>query len=255
MLKRCQKCGHVAEIPSPIPPEADCPGCGAIYSKVDAAVAMQSAMLHQARSQRGDSSETWSPRLKGFAALFATSAVFAFGYWLGASNTRSELQQIAAAAAAADARLVQTSLLGAEPQKVEPSSAPDAAKDAPRDVPPHIEVRMIAELKSKRYVPGRIDDKIQIQVEFLERHGKSVRAFDGVLVFTDLLENEIMRAKVEINQRVQSLSAMTWDGEIDYNQFMAPHQRLRSEPIENLRLAFEPGKILYEDGERVDLAR
>lgn len=256
MLKRCQKCAHVSEVPTPLPPDAECPACGAVYAKVDAALAAQAAMLQQARAERADADALLSPRLKLMLGALLAVGLFLGGYWVGAANTRAELHQIAAAAAQA--------IVSPRPAAVPADAAPPAvraapqAAEAPAGPPPQVRPaaaapRMIATLKAKRYKPDRIDDKIEIEVEFLERHGKSVRAFDGVLVFSDLLDNEIMRAKVEINQRIQSLASITWEGELDYNQFMSAHHRLRGEPLENLRLKFEPGKILYEDGERVDL--
>jgi hypothetical protein len=77
---------------------------------------------------------------------------------------------------------------------------------------------------------------------------KAIRAFDGVLAFTDLLDNKILGAKVEINQPIAVDSTLKWEGQLDYNQFVSSHQRLRSEDQSNLRLIFAVGKILFSDG-------
>lgn len=95
---------------------------------------------------------------------------------------------------------------------------------------------------------GKFDDEITITVSFDNRTGKEVRAFDGVLQFTDLLDNRIIGSRVEINKSIAVGSALSWEGALDYNQFMSEHQRLRSEQRDNLKVSFHVGKILFADG-------
>jgi len=97
------------------------------------------------------------------------------------------------------------------------------------------------------YMAG-IQDAIIISVKFTNVTSQDIRAFDGVLEFTDLLDNEILSAKVAINERVAAQSSLDWNGEIDYNQFMDSHQRLRNEDFENIKVVFRTRKVLFADG-------
>ncbi len=91
-------------------------------------------------------------------------------------------------------------------------------------------------------------DYITISLAFENVSGKDIRAFEGVLRFFDLLDNEILSTRLVINDSVKASAKMAWDGTIDYNQFRAPHQRLRGEPQQNLKTRFEVTKVLFSDG-------
>lgn len=94
----------------------------------------------------------------------------------------------------------------------------------------------------------KFEDEITLTIRFDNKTGKNIRAFDGVLIFTDLLDNEILGSRVAINEPIPEGSSLTWEGALEYNQFMDDHQRLRGEPKENLKLSFVAGKVLFEDG-------
>lgn len=99
---------------------------------------------------------------------------------------------------------------------------------------------------------GVSDDEVTFTLLFKNQTGKGIRAFDGFIEFTDLLGNSIITSKLEINERIAKSSTLSWDGGLRYNQFMADHQRLRSEGQENLKISFTPNKILYDDGTTQD---
>ena len=93
-----------------------------------------------------------------------------------------------------------------------------------------------------------IRDAITFAVTFNNLTGKDIRAFDGSLTFTDLLDNTLLSAKLAINDPVPSSSHLGWSGQIDYNQFIDKHQRLRNEDFQNLKIRFDTKKILFSDG-------
>lgn len=94
---------------------------------------------------------------------------------------------------------------------------------------------------------GKFEEDVTFTLQFANKTGKDIRAFDGVLEFTDLLGNRVIGSKVEINQRIGAGQTLNWEGALEYNQFMDDHQRLRSEPMENLKVAFHARKILFAD--------
>jgi len=128
---------------------------------------------------------------------------------------------------------------------------PQKQKNEPKT--PVSEQPIIAGLIKKGFSPndiynGKYEEEVTIAVNFDNKTGKAIRAFDGVLEFTDLLDNRIIASRVEINEPIASGSSLSWEGALKYNQFMNAHKRLRLEPKENLKVAFHAGKILFADG-------
>ncbi|MGY3354921.1 hypothetical protein ACVWZK_001584 [Bradyrhizobium sp. GM0.4] len=84
---------------------------------------------------------------------------------------------------------------------------------------------------------------------------RNIRAFDGTLTFTDLLDNEIHSSLLAINEPVGGGATLVWNGRLKYNQFIDAHQRLRSASFENLKIKFIPRKLLFADGSMEQLNR
>ena len=95
---------------------------------------------------------------------------------------------------------------------------------------------------------GDFEDDITLDIAFANQSDKDIRAFDGSMTFTDLLDNKILISGVSINKLVKAGGVLHWSGEIKYNQFKEDHQRLRNEDKENIKLVFSPKKILFADG-------
>jgi hypothetical protein len=95
---------------------------------------------------------------------------------------------------------------------------------------------------------GIYKDAILMSVAFKNLTGKDIRAFDGILTFLDLLGNEILSSKVAINEKIVVGGTYNWDGQLDYNQFMDSHVRLRGEEKSNLQIKFTIRKVLFADG-------
>jgi len=86
-------------------------------------------------------------------------------------------------------------------------------------------------------------------VAFANGTGKDVRAFDGVLKFTDLLGNQVFGAKLAVNDPVSAGKSLQWEGKLDYNQFISSHESLRNSEPQNLKVEFSLRKVLFDGGE------
>ena len=134
------------------------------------------------------------------------------------------------------------------------SSPPEAPPSAPAPAQVEVEEQPITvSLEKKGFKPKDIynsdfEDDITFTLQFANKTGKEIRAFDGVVVFTDLLDNRILGLRTEINERIAKNQTLTWPGALEYNQFTDSHQRLRAEPKENLKVSFLTGKVLFADG-------
>jgi hypothetical protein len=173
-------------------------------------------------------------------ALVAALALVA-GYFIGREHLKSQMLSAFAAAA------------GELSQVLSPSSAKPPLQTAPKPVTPASPLSV--SLTGKEFRPDRDangnfqTEAVTFGVTFSNSDNKPVRAFDGALVFTDLLGNDILSARVEVNEQISALGQLQWSGELNYNKFMSAHQRMRNEPIENIRVSFVTEKILYVDGE------
>jgi hypothetical protein len=132
----------------------------------------------------------------------------------------------------------------------------NAPTERPKSAPPPqvpAEQPLTTTLLKKAFKPsdpqsGDFESDITFTLQFSNKTDKNIRAFDGVVSFTDLLGNQILGSKVEINERIPAGQTLDWAGALKYNQFIDSHQRLRSEPMENLKVSFVTHKILFEDG-------
>ena len=112
-----------------------------------------------------------------------------------------------------------------------------------------MEVSLVSKgFKDKNIRANDFDDEITIELVIKNITDKDIRAFDGTLTFTDLLDNEILSSKLAINDPVQARSNLNWRGSVKYNQFMETHQRLRNAQQANLKIRFAPRKVLFVDG-------
>jgi hypothetical protein len=102
--------------------------------------------------------------------------------------------------------------------------------------------------KARNIQAGDYEDDITLQLAFTNVLDKDIRAFDGVITFTDLLDNEILSSKIAINEPLKVGAVLNWNGAIKYNQFMDTHLRLRNEEQKNLKIRFATRKILFLDG-------
>lgn len=178
-------------------------------------------------------------RAKVVAACLACLAI---GYFAGREHVKYEMRTAMQDAVKEFQTGLAAAFGGGAPQE-------GAAEPAT----PVSEQPIFAALSKKGFSPkdiynGKYEEEITMTVEFENKTGKQIRAFDGVLMFTDLLDNQIIGSRIEINESIAPGAVLSWEGSLEYNQFMNDHTRLRSEPKENLKVAFHAGKVLFSDG-------
>lgn len=252
----CVKCGY-ARNAGDTAPEEECPRCGVIYAKVKAQKT-ESPPSSPQETEKTDhvKVDPTPPRIrhepldasqKKYLIIMLVMGL-AIGYFAGREHLKYQMRTAMTDAALEFKKTMgevfSGGLLPKEPEKKIPAKAPE--KIVKPEAPPPI----TAVLVKKGFFDGEYgQDEITFTVQFTNSTGKNVRAFDGVLRFTDLLDNEIMAAKLAVNDPVQSHGIHDWKGSIDYNQFMDKHQRLKSAEQQNLKIDFTLRKILFEDGE------
>ena len=156
----------------------------------------------------------------------------------------NELEQRVAVLEAALTRLLPP--LSAE--DLESIQLPPEAEELPASDPARpIQIS----LTSKGFASGQYgDDRITLAFSFASGLAKDVRAFTGVVVLQDLFERDIMRVNLTVEDPLPARGTVSWEGGIDYNQFMDPHRRLRTVDQADLVLKFELAGVIFTDGTR-----
>jgi len=108
-------------------------------------------------------------------------------------------------------------------------------------------------MSAKGWIPsnpreGEYDDFVTFRLIIKNISDRKIRAFDGILHVTDLLDNNIINLNVAINDPVSTASPITWPGTMLYNQFLEHHKALRNAEFNNIKTSFEVHKVLYDDG-------
>jgi hypothetical protein len=175
--------------------------------------------------------------------ILACVVCLLLGYFVGREYIKYQMRTAMQDAVKSMQTGISSALAGADTRPAEKEKTKSPVTEQP----------ITANLIKKSFSPEDIhnrkfDANVTITVNFENKTGKDIRAFDGVLVFTDLLGNRIIGSRVEINQRIVQGGFLNWEGALKYNQFMSDHQRLRDEPKDNIKVAFNTGKILFEDG-------
>lgn len=106
-----------------------------------------------------------------------------------------------------------------------------------------------AVLLDKGFSDARFQKSNTFKISFENKTGRQVRAFEGIVVLSDLLGNVITRVKLSENEPNWVADKLLWSGSTDYNQFMSADQELKNASIDSLKMKFEIKKILYVDGE------
>jgi hypothetical protein len=120
---------------------------------------------------------------------------------------------------------------------------------ATNNLPPPLQIALVSKgFKPRNIHAGDFEDDITIQLAITNVLDKDIRAFDGVLTFTDLLDNDILSLKIATSEQLKTGSVLSWNGALKYNQFTDTHQRLRNEQQNNLKVGFVTRKILFADG-------
>lgn len=179
-------------------------------------------------------------RISNFIAIVALTVVcIVGGYFLGREHLKYELREAMREAAA------QINHAPVPPLADKRQSAPTADSAGAQLIG--------ASLASKSFhqsdpQAGDFQDLIEFAIVFENKSAKDVRAYDGEVTFTDLLDNKILSAKIAVNDPLKAGAQTTWRGGIKYNQFISEHQALRAADPANLKMSFAPQKILFVDG-------
>lgn len=250
--KQCPKCAYIRNL-SDAAPEWQCPKCGIAYAKFESAGEVEqdtspASGTESTTHTSSNSIETTDSVIaaKKFTASSLIGAVLVsllLGYYAGREHVKYEIRSA-----------IQESFAGfGRALSGESTQAPNLRSTEPQAPPIPKPAIITATLFDKgfresNYRQNQYSDLLTFGIRFENIEDKGIRAFDGSFDFYDLLDNKIMSVNMAINDPLDANAEMTWRGQIDYNQFMDQHRRLRNMEIQNLKTSFTVRKVLYQDG-------
>lgn len=228
---QCPKCGHEPTLKETTESPDQCTACGVFFAKLQPRETVARATTHTEPAAR--QARELGPGAKIAIALVAGLVI---GYFAGREHMKYEIRS-----AFQDSFKGLAGMFSGKSDAPKPPDRP--AK--PVTVPSPITVSLI----SKGFVKGEYgDDKITLDLLFENSTGADVRAFDGVVEFTDLLGNEILSSKIAINDPASAGAKLSWQGTINFNQFIQRHKEFASAEQQNIKTSFRLTKVLFADG-------
>jgi len=135
------------------------------------------------------------------------------------------------------------------PKKIKPSKA-EIEEKAMREA-------LSVTLNNKKYIPkdydvNRYNDYCNFEFEYKNNSKKDIRAFTGVVIFSDIFDREFFRVGLTVDSSISAGKTVTdSDKSIELNQFSDEHKQLINTKMENLRVGFDPRSIMFADGSKL----
>lgn len=95
---------------------------------------------------------------------------------------------------------------------------------------------------------GDAGDRIDFVLLFRSNLKRNLRAFKGAVIIKDLFNEEILKITLTHETGICTGSKTEWKGGIQYNQFLASHQRFLNVDTKDTTVSFDLEGIVYTDG-------
>ncbi|MCL1088041.1 hypothetical protein L2744_00140 [Shewanella profunda] len=91
-------------------------------------------------------------------------------------------------------------------------------------------------------------DAVTMDIHITNTFDKDITGFNGVLVFKDIIGNEVIRLNIKFTDGIAAGGSVVWQGEMQYNQFIDSIRALRNAEREKLKIELELKKVVFADG-------
>tara|TARA_B100001564_G_scaffold341421_1_gene336109 strand:- start:62 stop:727 length:666 start_codon:yes stop_codon:yes gene_type:complete len=138
----------------------------------------------------------------------------------------------------------------AEQEKIEAEQkalAEKAAKDEAERIKKLTE-SVIVSCFEKGYSEVDYQDYITYKFVILNKSEKAIRAVKGGITFTNLFDEKIKSLSFVYDKPIEAGEQVNWDATTEYNQFMSEDKTLKNKDLKDLKVVWNPEKILFEDG-------
>lgn len=91
-------------------------------------------------------------------------------------------------------------------------------------------------------------NKVTLAVTFENLTGRPIRAFEGVLKFTDQQDKKIYSSKISVSALISDGASLKWDEHLNASKLDEKGKRLLGEDRDNLKAVFQVKKVFFVDG-------
>lgn len=177
------------------------------------------------------------------AGLFILTA--AVSYFIGREHVKYEIRQVFTGAADQFKKNISEAM---SPLKnLNTSSQEKTIKEKNSETKLNT-FKLPVKIESKEFTKIGYRDVIVFRINIDNTLNKPIKAFEGSVIFKDLLGKLILGAKISYRDGIAAHGNAVWEGEIGYNQFVDRHRELANININQLLPELEIYKIAYEDG-------
>jgi len=249
MRIKCPKCGHTRTPEEDMAiPRYECPKCGIIYSKYNKnktnPVTGTTSKAAIPSSEDKNNDNLLKKKNDKIVLIVAVILSLIIGYFAGREHLKYEMQQAMIEAANTFKQSMNEIFT---PNNEKKSKAPKKQQILPKNK--FLQVSLVK--KGYRDFDMDIGNKaVTFTLEITNTLKKDIRAFDGLITFTDLLDNPIKKLNFTYSKPINISETVSWNGEMDYNQFIDSDRSLRSKDLSDLNISLKLRKVLYTDGSK-----
>lgn len=269
----CPSCQYVRKENShPETPEWRCPACEIVYEKYEKNISKMNELSdviaeRQATEEAASPTETPTPKpchdtepsklallisdyLGKFKVMFKDFltakggliilVVFILGFFTGREYFRYEVRS-----AIQDTFQNVGQILGGE------SKGKPLAHDLEPRKESKLQDNLPVEITNKGYElnsDSDYDDKITFTLYIKNPYKKDIRAFNGLVVFTDILDNKVKNLNLAFKDGIIAGDTISWDGEMEYNPFIDSDKKLRRTLLKDIKVKIFLKKVIFTDG-------
>lgn len=97
----------------------------------------------------------------------------------------------------------------------------------------------------------RFLDGFKISLALENKSTKDLAGVKGSLFIRDMFDDKIKNINFSIDQAIPAGQTLVWEGTLDYNQFMAEDNKLKTTPLDKMKIFFEPEVFIFTDGSKM----
>jgi predicted nucleic acid-binding Zn-ribbon protein len=250
--QKCNKCGYERNS-SDSAPDGQCPKCGVIYAKIAKRISAEenSESKNKIKSKKqANNFRKYIPKEK-IAILYICAALF-LGIFIGREHLKYEMRN-----AFAEGLKNISQGFNNDYKSLKEKNAKFGIDSKRKEEPKKEESENIktlpVKLIQKNYEEDKFSPNISITLVFTNVLNNDIRAFQGFVIFMDILGNNIMRVKLKNQDIIKDGETFTWKGSVNYNQFIDGHRELKHTPLNDIRIKFNLKKVIYTDGTEENL--
>lgn len=179
------------------------------------------------------------------AGLFFLTAVVS--YFIGREHVKYEIRQVFFGAADGFLKGMTGAMKPLKNLDQDSTSTPTQPK-VKSDANKSNILTFPVKLNSKKITEVGYRKTIDFSITIDNPMDRPIKAFEGRVLFKDVLGKLILGANLSYRDGINAKGSTTWNGEIEYNQFIDRHREISNIDIDKILTELEVYKVAYEDG-------